>query len=268
MSSAAEAQESAQRVLALINELEKLRRDDGPRCQQILWSIQGEQRKRPEELFFRLALVRTLSAAGRVEDGRRELRTMIELQQRKKLPLSFLHAAQAVSEAVGLGMREEAHKFLQLLLNLQQPLEPAILERIQLGALYFAVRFGDLEVLHRVAASPTPSGGGARTVLQVLKESGLLESFPAQQAAFEEVVGPVATRFHCFPYRVDGGGLRLLLLYYTNVARAHWAGLHDDLLAAARKVYLAHPRGPAAFLGHVVVRIAGPYIPLTREELA
>jgi hypothetical protein len=268
VSGAVEANESAQRVAALLNQLEKLKRDDGARYRQILWSIQGEQRRSPDELFFRLALVRTLSAAGHVEDGRRELRGMIELLQRKKLPLSLVYAAQAVTEAVGLGMREQAYKFLQLLLNMQQPMEPAVLERIHVSAVNFAVRFGDLEVLHRVAASSTSGGVAARTALQILKEAGLLESFPAQQAAFDEVVGPVATRFQFFPYRVDGGGLRLLLTYYTNVERARWVGLYDDLLAAARKVYLAHPRGPAAFLGHVVVQIAGPYIPLTREELA
>ena len=265
MQTGARAEQSFQRVAAIMTELGNLDREEGSRYQQLLWALQGEYRKAPEFPHCSVAMAQALALSGKVVDARQELRQLISRVKNQGLTLPTLVVMNMVGKATDLGMIEESRPFLTFLLNLEHINKPELAKVVFPIAYKAAVRCGDVELLQRCAQFPLHEAGMARFLLQLLQEADLLTSFSRQQQALEEVLGPVTSSFQSEVMRVDGGGLRLVMHYHTNVAHGLWMGLYEEIQGALRQVYALHVNGPAAFLGHVVIRVAGPQIPVTGQ---
>ena len=259
-------EQSFRRVVPLMNELSSLGREEGSRYQQLLWALQGECRKAPEFPHCAVAMAQALGLSGEVADARQELRQLLDRLKGQGLELPTMLAVHMVYEAAHLGMIEECRPFLTFLLNLENINHPELAGLIFPGAYKTAARCGDVELLQRCAQLPLHDAGKAKLLLQLLEEADLLSSFSRQQRAVEEVLGPITSRFQADILRVDGGGLRVVMLYHTNTACERWMGLYDEIQAAMREVHASHVNGPAASLGRVIIRIAGPCIPVAKKE--
>lgn len=243
------------KVVQLTEDYAKLTRDDRSRYEQIVWALRGEMRRLPSEVGFHVPLVMMLLGGGHREEALEHAKICIA-ELKKATMLSFLVTI-LIGELTALGLCDDATTLL--LAQLRHPKLPeAELAKVHHKALDLALRSGSVELLHRCAQAGVGPAAQAKEILELLKRADLLEWLGKQQRALEPILGPVTTGFS-IGLLAEEGSPRLLLAYYTSVPTPNLRALGDRVFAALHDVYETHPRGPAAFLGHVVVDVRGPH---------
>ncbi|HEY0139085.1 MAG TPA: hypothetical protein VGB85_33590, partial [Nannocystis sp.] len=244
------------KIVQLTEDYAALTRDDRPRFEQILWAIQGEQRRLPGEFGFRVPVAMVLLGGGyrerAIEHVKGSLKGLKSGTMRTFLVLIL------IEQLTALGMFSDANRLLVMLLGVGLP--ESELVKLQHHALSLALRSGSVELLHRCAQAAHGPNDSAKLILERLQQHGLLEWLSRQQRALEAVLGPVTTHFTHAVLTDDTGAKRFVLTYHTCTPTPDLRALNQRVFDALHDLYEVHPRGPAAFLGHIVIDVRGPLI--------
>lgn len=244
------------KVVQLTKEYAKLTRDDRTRYEQILWAMQGELRRLPSEFGFHVPVAMMLLGGGARERAREHVQLCLDGLKRATMQPFLVNIL--IGQLTALGMFEDANRLLLLQLQLNLPDE--LRARLHQHAFDLALRSGSVELLHRCAQAghgPVPQ---ARFLLEHLQKLDLLAWLPRQQRALEPVLGPITTAFQTSILTDDSGSRRLHLAYCTSSPTPDLRALRERVFEVLHDTYETHPRGPAAWLGHLVVDVRGPYI--------
>lgn len=249
-----------QRLAAnLVVELQELTAEDGARLHQIIWRLEREIHRSPRDVETSIAYNHALACAGRAQDARREAQRALGLiRERAFMPsipaFMIMNVAGALCDG---GLAEEAEACLEEA-HRRPHLLPEEAELMRHHGLGFALRFGELEWF--------AARLGSAAYLDFIRERGLSAWWPRQQRAIEAAIGDrvASTVFEVVDY-FDGTD-RIVARYHTDAhGHSEIDRLNDVVLEAVAQAYGEHPDGPGAFLGHVVITVHGPEIPI--EEL-
>jgi hypothetical protein len=242
------------KVVQLTEDYAKLTRDDRARYEQIVWALRGEMRRLPTEVGFNVPLVMMLLGGGQREQALEHAKICVAALKKTTM-LAFLVTI-LIGELTALGQFDDATTLL--LAQLRAKLPDAELAKVHHKMLDLALRSGSVELLHRCAQAGVGPVPQAQKILERLRHGDLLEWLGKQQRALEPILGPVTTGFTVGLIVDEAGAVRIVLTYYTCAPTPNLRALGDRVFAALHDVYETHPRGPAAFLGYVVVDVRGP----------
>lgn len=234
-------------------ELQGLTGDDGGRLSQILWRLEAEVRRAPYDLEVSAAYNDALAYSGRAQDARREAQRALGIvRETRDTPVFLvLNVAAALLEA---GMADDSIALLEEVFSLSNlaPDDAAFLRHNALGV---AVRFGRLNWFQGLF--------GNDGHLDFIRSRGFDGWWTDQQRAIEKAIGPRVARTNFGVVDFFDGTFRLAMHYYTDsCSYSEIDALNTIVLDAVTQVYAGHPEGPGAFLGHIVITVHGPNIPL------
>jgi tetratricopeptide (TPR) repeat protein len=240
----------AQRLApSLGKELNELGPGDGRRLAQILWRLELQVRRAPEDLETRVAYQLALLLAGRAQEARREALTAFGMLSPDAPSTTVLNVASALTDS---GRPEPA---LQCLEQVRARNDATVAQLLRHNALLLALRFGRLAwFVERYGGDP---------LLDRIADKHLSRWWAGQQDALERALGERVGGLQVELVDYEDDSSRIVLTYYTD---AEDPGELDRLQEAAGEAlmvaYASHPEGPGAFLGKVVVEVKGPVIAL------
>lgn len=246
---------SHHKIVHLTEEYATLTRDDRARYEQILWGLLGEQRRVPEEFGFHVPVAMVLLGGGYRERAVSQVESCLAALRGGNMR-SFLVLI-LIRHLTALGMFADANRLWVKIQAAGLPEQELI--KSWYHAHDLALRSGSLELLHRCAESAVGPSDTSRLILDLLRRHNLLEWLPRQQRALEAVLGPLTTGFMTAVLTDDTGAKRIHMTYNTCVPTPDLRALRRRVFDALHDLYEAHPRGPAAFLGHMLIDVRGPY---------
>ena len=231
-------------------ELRGLRREDGARLEQLLWLLDNQRRKLPDDPETVSAHNYALVLAGRAEAARAEALHLHRLLTPESRSQDLLHTVVALIDA---GLCLPAQQRIDELRR--RGLSSVESERLQAYATTLAARFGEV-AWYRQRFSPTP-------VITLIERTGDLRFWLAQQQGIEQAIGLRVADMTCKALvDPEGAGARVCLDYFTDAGTvAEVEALLNAAVDAAMAAYADHPDGPGAFVGRVVIEVHGPEIP-------
>lgn len=249
-----------QHIVAEIgDELRGLGRDQGARLEQVLWLLQNQRRKIPDDPQTISAYNYALVRAGKATEARAEALYLHRLLSPNASPLDILNSTAGLVDA---GLCPFAQQRIDQLLQ-RADVEP---ERVHALARSIAVRFGELEWYRaRFVMTPVSEAARGSAVIAYLEEhTSLARWWGKQQRALEHSIGERVAEAMCGMFiDPEGGATRVVLDYYTDASSlAEVESLYQRAMDGLMAIYETHPDGPGAFLGEVVVDVHGPEIPL------
>lgn len=247
-------------------ELQTLEADQGPRLEQIIWRLGIQAQRVPGDLDTAVAYVHALTLSGQVAAARAEVLRLLALLHHEGDAASTSMLLNAAGASVDAGLPAHAMTCVERVLSRDVERNPAVPAWMSVltRATAIAVRFGELEwyARHLPLADTVPM-----MLMRAIYGQGLNTWWPAQQRAIDATLGEhvASTIFGVQDFK--DGTSRITLDYYTDLQSHSEIGeLHNAVLDAVSAVYTAHPEGPGAFLGKVLIDLHGPEIPL--RELA
>lgn len=241
---------------SLGQELQGLHGDDGARLSQILWRLEAEVRRAPYDLEVSVAYNHALAYAGRAQEARREAQRALGLVQamRDTPVLVVLNVAGALLDA---GLADETEALLEEV-YVRADLGPGDAGLLRHNALGLAVRFGRVQWFE--------ARFGVEVALDFIRARGFGAWWSGQQQAIEAAIGGRVATTNFGVVDFFDGTARLAMHYHTDaLSHSEVDALNTAVLEAVTQAYAEHPDGPGAFLGHIVITVHGPKIPL--EEL-
>lgn len=243
----------APKALEFVHELHDLGRDDGGRLVEIISVLSAECDREPRNLIWRTHLQSAFARAGLVKEAHTEAQELLMLL--KSVPAVTPSVQSSVASSLGASSYFEDAKRCLIPVFARELDEDDLLYAMKV-ATQLSVHSGELTWADHVLSSKSD-------VRRFIERHRLLDWWPAQQDAIQEILSSRTVQFGCEVVNLENDE-RLSLDYYTDAEDVELDALEDRVFQALDTVYADHPDGPGATIGRIVINIHGPEIPLPK----